>query len=56
MLSERVRLNDYIPLVECLYRTTYMIFPSDSVMPVSTVVMPDKKKLPGESKLHCRNF
>ena len=60
VLSERVSLNDYIPLVEYVFiarhiwysQVTYMIFPSRLCQLVSN---PDKK-LPGEPKLHCRNF
>jgi len=54
MLSERVSLNDYIPLVEYVFIARHIR--NSQVIRLYQLVSNPDKKLPGEPKLHCRNF
>jgi len=54
VLSERVSLNDYIPLVEYVSIARHIWY--SQVIRLCQLVSNPDKKLPGEPKLHCRNF
>ena len=54
VLSERVSLNDYIPLVEYVFIARHIWY--SQVIRLCQLVSNPDKKLPDKPKLHCRNF